>query len=89
MFGAKECSPFTNIFNKPFPQRVTGAIDATGGPNGWVLVVSARIGTEKIINVDIEKNGLYAPSAYFEKERGACSRPLIPVSVEEYKRLTQ
>ena len=34
-------------------------------------------------------NTLYTPSAYFQKERGACSGPLVPVSAEEYDRLTQ
>jgi len=89
VFGAKECSPFTNPLNQHFPQQVTGAIDASGGPNGWVVSTSIRLTNKKRINVDITKNNsIYAPQAYFEKERGACSGALIPVSEEEYKRLT-
>jgi len=89
VFGAKECSPFTNPMNEHFPQITTGTLDVSNQSiKGWVMSFSAPMNS-KTINIDISDNTLYAPNAYFEKERGACSGPLVPVSEEEYDRLTQ
>ena len=85
VFGAKECPPFMNIFNRPFPQKVTGPIDGSV-INGWVVQIGAVMNKK---TMSFEDNTLYAPDAYFQKERGACSGPLIPVSPKEYRRLTQ
>lgn len=89
VFGAKECSPFTNPINEHFPQKMNRTIDVSNqAVKGWVMSFSFQMNSP-IINIDAQKDGLYAPSAYFEKERGACSGPLIPASQEEYERLTQ